>query len=355
LLADFANETSSEGRRELLRTVTDVLLLAKRDDTDADLAAFDEILSAVAADYSKQVRIEIARLIAGSLAPFSHTARRFSLDEIEVAAPVLKHSRALTEADLIDVIAHKSQSHLLEVTARNDISPNISQALVEHGEDPVVIALLENKEARIADATYEAVGVRAQESALLRAPFVRREGVPPHLLNDIYLRVEPNLRREILRKFEHLNAEELDTAFERSRNRVSKTYRSVPDDYNAALQRIEAVQRRGELAPPLLIALLREGKSTRTAFKLAFGKLAGAHFELIDRVVEDRDVDAIALLCRGAGFERAVFVTLAIAFAAPDQRMNGADEFGNLYESVPIHAAQRALRFWKARTTEDVK
>jgi hypothetical protein len=76
------------------------------------------------------------------------------------------------------------------------------------------------------------------------------------------------------------------------------------------------------------------------------------HFELIDRVVEDRDVDAIALLCRWAGFERAIFVTLAIAFDDPEKRVSGAEEFGKLYESVPIHAAQRALRFWKARATE---
>jgi uncharacterized protein (DUF2336 family) len=260
LLTDFANETSSEGRRELLRTVTDVLLHAKHDDTDTDLSAFDEILSAVASDYSKQVRIEIARLIAGSLAPFSHTARRFSLDEIEVAEPTLKQSRALTEADLIDVITRKSQNHLLAVTARSDISPNVSHALVEHGDDPVVVALLENKGARITDATYEAVGVRAHESSVLHAPFVGRQGVPPNLLNEIYLKVEPKLRQEILQKFEHLSTEELDAAFERSRNRLSETYLSVPDNYDAAQQRIDAVQRCDELAPPLLIALLREGK-----------------------------------------------------------------------------------------------
>ncbi|HEY5237063.1 MAG TPA: DUF2336 domain-containing protein [Rhizomicrobium sp.] len=351
LLADFAGETSSEGRRQLLRTVTDGLLHPSRGGTDADHAAFDEILSAVASDFSIQVRIEIARLIAGSLAPLSHTARRFALDEIEVAAPVLKHSRSLTEADLLDVIAQKSQDHLLAVTGRGDIGPNVSHALVEHGGDPVVAALLENKDARIADATYEAVGVRAQESTILQAPFVRRKGVPPNLLNDIYLKVEPKLRGEILQKFEHLSAEELDTAFKRSRSRLSQAYRAVPDDFEAARQRIDTVQKRGELAPRLLIALLREGKSTRTAFKLAFGRLAGVNFELVDRVVEERDVDAIALLCRGAGFERAIFVTLAIIFDDPDRRMSGAEDFGKLYESVPLHAAQRALRFWKARAS----
>jgi len=36
------------------------------------------------------------------------------------------------------------------------------------------------------------------------------------------------------------------------------------------------------------------------------------------------------------------------ALTEADHRMNGAEEFGKLYESVPIQAAQRAFRFWKA-------
>ena len=349
MLTDFAKKTSSEGRRELLRTVTDVLLRDRQGGTDTDLAAFDEVLSAVASDFSAQVRIEVARLIASSLAPFSHTARRFALDDIEIAEPVLRHSHALTELDLLDVITQKSQGHMLAVTTRADISQKISHALVEHGGDPVVVALLENDEAKIADATYEAVAVRAQGSTALHAPFVRRQGVPSNLLNEVYLKVEPKLRSEILQKFEHLSAAELDTAFKRSRDRLSKIYHALPNDYDSARKRIDTIQSRGELAPPLLIALLREGKGSRTAFKLAFSRLVGVEFELIDRVIEARDVDAVALLCRGAGFERAIFVTLAIIFDNPDHRMYAAEDVGRMYESVPIYAAQRALRFWKTR------
>ena len=61
MLADLAKETTSEGRRELLRKVTEASDPAMAGN---DLAQFDDVLATVAADYSKQVRGQIARLIA---------------------------------------------------------------------------------------------------------------------------------------------------------------------------------------------------------------------------------------------------------------------------------------------------
>jgi hypothetical protein len=55
-------------------------------------------------------------------------------------------------------------------------------------------------------------------------------------------------------------------------------------------------------------------------------------------------------LCRGANFDRGLFVTLAVGLDKAGDGLARAEEFGALYESVPVQAAQRALRFWKVRT-----
>ena len=81
-LADLAKQTTSEGRRELLREVT--LALGNNVRPDTDLAAFDHLLSVVATDYSLQVRADLAKLIAVN-AQFACSAELFALDEIEVA------------------------------------------------------------------------------------------------------------------------------------------------------------------------------------------------------------------------------------------------------------------------------
>jgi uncharacterized protein (DUF2336 family) len=345
-LAELSIQTSSEGRRELLRQVTEQL---SHQGGGGDLTAFDQLLTAVASDYSTGVRADLAKLIAGNDAQFACSAQLFALDEIAVAEPVLRHSRVLTEDTLLKVIAEKGQTHMMAITGRREIGERVSHALVEKGDDHVVSSLLQNDGARIAAHTYEAVAVRAQDSEILQAPLVRRKDVPADLLNDLYVKVEKGLRQEILSKFNHLSEAEIEEAFNRSRDRLSKQYGGVPEDMAASTKRINAMVRHSQLQPATLVTLLREGADSRTAFLLAFARLADVDFELIQRTVANHDLDTVALLCRGASFDRALFVTLAINLDGKDRGLTAADEFGKLYESVPVVAAQRALRFWKVR------
>lgn len=67
--------------------------------------------------------------------------------------------------------------------------------------------------------------------------------------------------------------------------------------------------------------------------------------DLLDR----RDIDALAMICRAANIERPLFVTLAVLVGGGDEAMARAEEFGRMYNNVPVEAAQRALRFFKVR------
>ena len=342
-LAELSKQTTSEARRELLREVTEAM--SQR--PDADIAAFDSLLTAVASDYSAQVRADLAKLVAAN-PQFACSAQLFAMDDIAVAEPVLRHSRILSDETLLKVIDKNSQSHMLVVAQRPQVSERISHALVEKGDDHVVVSLLANDNARIASATYEKVAIRAEGSILLQAPLVRRADVPADLLNDLYLKVEGGLRQEILKKFDHLSEDEIEQAFHRSRERLSRVYSAAPEDMAAANKRLDILQRSNELLPPILVSLLREGDSSRTAFIAAFARLTDVEFNLIQRTITNHDLDTMALLCRGANFDRALFVTLAITLAGNAKGLGAAEQFGKLYEAVPV-VAQRALRFWKVR------
>jgi uncharacterized protein (DUF2336 family) len=349
LLKDFANETSSDKRRELLRRATDVFLAEGRPLTDEENHMLDGVVSVVSADLSAQVRVELARKIAASPIPFSRTARTLALDHIDVARPILEQSRSLSETDLLHVIDNRSHDHMMAITQRRDIGEQVAHALATKGEDRVVVSLLENEHAQIGAETFAHVAGRAEHSEALHAPFVRRQGVPLHLLHDLYLKVETGLRRDILRQYEGVSEAELEAAFERSRMRLSKSYGALPADYDAAKRRMDNAVRLGKLTPPVLVTLLREGAAKQTDFVLSFAKLAGVNYEIIDRLVSSGDLDALAMLCRAAGFDRPLFVTLAILIVGKDAPMTRVKEFGELYNGVPLEAAQRAIRFWKVR------
>ena len=71
--------------------------------------------------------------------------------------------------------------------------------------------------------------------------------------------------------------------------------------------------------------------------------------ETVADLISRRDVDGLAMICRAAGIERPLFVTLAVLSCGGDDALGKAEEFGRMYNSVPIEAAQRAVRFFKVR------
>ena len=347
LLLDLAREGSSEKRRELLRQITDVFLAHPEQRSENESVLFDEIVGAVAQDLETQVRIELSRKVSTSTAPLRLTARRLAMDDIAVAAPVLEKSKSLTETDILEIIDKKSQDHMLAVTKRPDIGEKVSSLLVQKGEDRVLVSLLQNSSARLDRETYQRVAERAETSAVLHAPFVRNANVPLDMLNNVYLRVELDLRREIMRKFHGVSPAELEAALEASRNHLSAAYGALPSDYAEAKDLVAKLDKAGSLKPAVLVQLLREER--RTAFGVAFAQLVDVEFDLAQRLVDGKDLDALAMLCRGAGFDRALFVTICIMIAGAGGGIGKTQEYGSIYEQVPVSAAQRALRFWKVR------
>jgi hypothetical protein len=93
--------------------------------------------------------------------------------------------------------------------------------------------------------------------------------------------------------------------------------------------------------------MLRDNK--RTSFLIALARMVEVDFGLVSRLVEAKDIDALAMLCRGARFDRKDFVTLCAVILGGAAGVGKAEMYGRLYDQVPIATAQRVLRFWKIR------
>lgn len=350
LLLDLARNTNSEKRRELLLKITDAFLsdLNVRTETEAEL--YDEVVAAVTADLSATVRAELARRLAGRAGPLSRTALRLAMDVIEVARPIIERSPALGEADLVEVIQKKGDDHQVAVTRRGHLPERVSRALVEHGSDQVIAALLANQTAQIDRETFERVAERAFGNVALHTSFVRHRRIPPDLLQAIFLTVEESLRREILARFHDIAPSEVEAAMSNGRRRLSLAYTALPEDMETArivVDRLEAIDR---LRPAALVDLLRNDQ--RTAFLIAFARLTSVDISFVLLIVDRRDVDVLATLCRSAGFERPIYLSLAIQIGGQDATAAQARHLAQLYEQVPIEAARRVVNFWKIRSKE---
>jgi uncharacterized protein (DUF2336 family) len=108
--------------------------------------------------------------------------------------------------------------------------------------------------------------------------------------------------------------------------------------------------RQGALTPQALVAMLRRKDNTR--FLAALSEMAEIDYHTARRILDRRDMDALAIVCKAADFDRALFLTFAVLILGPEADVLGrAGEYGDLYSNLPKDSALRTIRFWRMRRT----
>jgi uncharacterized protein (DUF2336 family) len=348
-LIALAKEPSSEKRRELLREVTDLFFDKPESRAGAELSLFDDVLSQLAGEMEVAVRAELARRIAPEPDAPRRLLRGLAADSaIEVARPVLEGSKALSDEDLLHVAVTRGQDHLKAISRRESVSEALSEAIVERADDETLDVLLRNDGAELSRQAHETAVDRAEANPLLHEAVVSRRNLPVDLLNEMYFVVEGQLRTKILERNAQMDPAALEAALESGRNRVAARDGALPADYEAAERDVRSLVARQALTPKALANMLRGRETTR--FMIALAELAGVDFHTARLILERRELDALAIVCKAADFERSLFLTFAVLVLDREtDAMGRAKEYGQLYADLPRDAAQRTLRFWRMR------
>jgi uncharacterized protein (DUF2336 family) len=347
-LIALAKEPSSEKRRELLRGVTDVFF-ADPDHAAPELALFDDVMTQLSGEMEVAVRAELAARVAPVAVAPRRLLRSLAQDEaIEVAHPILQTSPALTDDDLLAVARARGQDHLQAISRRSSLSEALSDVIVERGDDETLGVLLGNDGAAMSRQAHEVAVERAGANPALHAVVVNRSSLPLDLLNEMYFVVESKLRTKILQRNALMDPVALEAALAAGRTRLAVRDGALPDDYAAAEQEVRSLVARKALTPKSLASMLRNRESTK--FMVALAELAGVDFATARLILEKRELDALAIVCKAADFERSLFLTFAVLVLDRDaDPMGRAREYGDLYAELTREAAQRTLRFWRMR------
>ncbi len=353
-LIELAREPSSARRRELLRGVTD-MFFSHEGHGVAEMALFDEVLSHLAGEMEAAVRAELAERMAEGereVAP-ARLLRSLAMDEIEVARPVLARA-SLSDDDLLQVARTKGQDHLRAISQRPTVSPRLSDAIVDRGDDQTLGVLLRNGGAELSRRAHERAVDRAASNPDLHEAVVTRQSLPLDLLNEMYFVVEARLREDILARNSNVDPEELEAALANSRKRLAARDGALPADYALAEAYVRDLRGREGITPRALAAMLRNRETTR--FLVALAELADIDFHTARRILERRELDALAIVCKAADFDRSLFLTFAVLILDRDaDAMARAKAYGELYPELPKESALRTIRFWRMRrSTGDV-
>jgi uncharacterized protein (DUF2336 family) len=111
---------------------------------------------------------------------------------------------------------------------------------------------------------------------------------------------------------------------------------------------VAEMARKKELNESLLVQLMRAGQTTE--FAHAFARLGDIDVKTAQRIVQTRNTEGVAIVCRSARFDRGTFSALALLIdASPTRSGQATQELLALYDQVTPESAQRVMRFWKVR------
>lgn len=346
-LIELAKEKSSERRRDLLREVTDLFFDEPPEKETPVFQKFDDVLMQLAEQTAREAREELSERFADAPVAPRGLLLKLAQDTIEVAAPILARSTELTEDDLVSLAETTQQTHLAVISQRESVPERLSETIVRRGDDDTVATLIRNDGAQFSRQTYETVTRRAENSETVAAPLVEREETPPDLLGDLMTSVGNQLRERILTRFEGIDPDVLDEALAASRERLAARVKEN-ESIEEAEQYIRSLALRKQLNGATLARMLREGERVR--FCVGFAELAGVDYTAANKAIEQDSIDPLALICKSAGIEKALFVSLAILRKTFNQNaLSDAKELGEIYEAIDPLDAARALRFWRMR------
>lgn len=335
-LLGLARRREPEGREVLYTNLAD--LFANHAETFAPLER--ELSLQILGRLAAQVEIEIREALALRLADRADVPAELILmlasDAVRVAEPVLLNSPVLTDDDLVLIVRTASPDHQHAVARRPALSEPVSEAIVEHGADQAVVALITNETARIPVRALRTLVVRAAANQTLHAPLAHRRDLPPDVAARLYGLVSGALRDHIRSNFA-LDPRLLDEALARAMTDLGET----PDDPRSTPERIvDKIDQAGRLAPAFLVRSLMEGR--RDIFIVGFARLLGATPREIAKILDAPNLKPLTLACRAIGIDRAAFGTIVEAVRTGDDKSLSLRELGQSHELFDNLSAKSA-------------
>lgn len=143
-----------------------------------DLAATEGALLMLLDDPSPLVRRVLADVFAASQAAPPAVVHALANDQPEIAAPILRRSPLLLDADLVDRLATGPASIQAAIAARAPLPRAVAAAIAEVGAASACLVMLENRDADIAPFSFDRIIERHGHLAVIREALTQRADLP---------------------------------------------------------------------------------------------------------------------------------------------------------------------------------
>ncbi|MEO8881950.1 MAG: DUF2336 domain-containing protein [Devosia sp.] len=150
-------------RDQLFRNMAQLYSYVSDRCDDEQVAQYDEVLCRLAELVEVEARTHVSKLLAPLDRAPGMVVVKLANDDIEVAQPLLEFSNVLSDDDLIDIVARRSEEHRMAIAGRPTVTERVGEAIVEHGGTSSVARLVRNGNAEISPVALERLVALAAE------------------------------------------------------------------------------------------------------------------------------------------------------------------------------------------------
>lgn len=307
-LSQLAADPRSVPRSELYLAVASLYQSQAPRLSERERALMREILQRLAGDVEMTVRIALAEKLADDDGAPLDLILLLADDRIEVARPVILRNRQLSDRDLLSLLDHVGEDHQTACAQRPHIGEPVCDALARTGSESVLIALVRNATARIAQHTFETLVEKSRAIAALQDPLARREDLPADLATRMCVWVSDTLTGYIQARH--------PAALPSAEPKLAEAKQSIhcapaPPASEPAASTVKLVDKlaaAGQLRAGFLLRVLHQGQFD--IFDVAFAKLLSLDLASLRRALYEGGPRPVALACRAVGIDRCVFSTV---------------------------------------------
>jgi uncharacterized protein (DUF2336 family) len=335
-------------RVDALRRVTDLFVRAEPSLTEEQAAVFDAVFQRLVDNIEAAARVELSEKIAFLPQAPHGVVRGLALDpDIQVAKPVLQHSRVLRDDDLISVAETHGKDHMLAIAKREELGVAVTDVLVERGDHEVIRAVAANDGARLSRTGFHRLIDRSKGDADLQETI----GTRPDLPDDCYPALLAQATETVIRK---LSAARVFTDASRVRrvthdaaDRFAAILLNGDNDLAEAMTELQGLRDRGQLDERLLRDFARR---RQMAYVLAgISLICDLGLAIARRLFTLDTLDPLVVVAKANGIS---WLTLRDILRASDE--HNASEVMlthafDHYTKMSRETAKRIIRFWQVR------
>jgi len=331
-------------RVDVLRRVTDLFVTGADRFDGAQRALFDEVMGRLVEEIDYAARVAFGeRLATISNAPPKVSCALALDNSIEVAGPLLLHSDQLDDETLSVSAKTASQQHLFAISQRKAVSKDITDILVERGNQQVVISTATNSGAKFSEYGYSKLVVRSENDDKLSLVVLSRPEIPRECLLTLFSIASEAVQLE----FETVNRRKaalLRRMIKQATDQIQMQARECTPNYAGLLAQIQSLRKAGLLTEDKVCEFADAKEFDKTAIALSL--LSNMPIGAIERAMVHNQSDQILVVAKF--LDLSWETTKAIVLVAPKEISAHKLErcFAN-YEKMKIETARTAIQFYR--------